>query len=235
MPRLGKRSKSVTETNNNNNNNTVEDEPKVKMSRVVFQLPLLQRPNVVGSALACGQGDMGQLGLGDDETKMERKRPALVEAVSNVVAVCAGGMHNLVLTSEGKVFSFGCNDEGALGRDSSVEGSEFEPQEVELPGKVVKMSAGDSHSACLLEDGRVFAWGSFRDSHGNMGLSLEGNKRLPVDVLPNTTCCDIASGSDHLAMLTCSGLVYTVGCGEQGQLGRVGSRSMNGESKFIAI
>jgi len=30
-----------------------------------------------------------------------------------------------------------------------------------------------------------------------------------------------ATGNDHLVMLTAAGVVYTCGCGEQGQLGRV--------------
>lgn len=36
---------------------------------------------------------------------------------------------------------------------------------VELPAKVIQISAGDSHTAALLEDGRVFAWGTFRVSY----------------------------------------------------------------------
>lgn len=231
MPRIAVRRKASTPIGNNNNEEL--DAPKRKLQRTVYQLPLPERPHVVGRALVCGQGDMGQLGLGDDESKFERKRPALVDSVENVVDVRAGGMHNLLLTQEGTVYSFGCNDEGALGRDSSEDGSEFEPHPVELPGKVLKISTGDSHSASLLEDGRVFAWGSFRDSHGNMGLTLEGNKRLPINVLPGMVCCDIASGADHLVILTCSGKVFTVGCAEQGQLGRVSLRSATGESEYI--
>lgn len=33
---------------------------------------------------------------------------------------------------------------------------------MELQEKVVQVSAGDSHTAALTEDGRVFVWGSFR-------------------------------------------------------------------------
>lgn len=36
------------------------------------------------------------------------------------------------------------------------------PGKVELQEKVVQVSAGDSHTAALTEDGRVFLWGSFR-------------------------------------------------------------------------
>ena len=61
------------------------------------------------------------------------------------------------------MLTFGCNDEGALGRvTEGSEGAESIPGEVELPGKVIQISAGDSHTAALLEDGRVFAWGTFR-------------------------------------------------------------------------
>ena len=36
------------------------------------------------------------------------------------------------------------------------------PGKVELQEKVIQVSAGDSHTAALTEDGRVFLWGSFR-------------------------------------------------------------------------
>ena len=35
------------------------------------------------------------------------------------------------------------------------------------------------------------------------------------------TCCLVIPGNDHLVMLTMAGELYTSGCGEQGQLGRV--------------
>ncbi|KAL6053277.1 hypothetical protein STEG23_009372, partial [Scotinomys teguina] len=121
-----------------------------------------------------------------------------------------------------KVYSFGCNDEGALGRDTSVEGSEMVPGKVELQEKVVQVSAGDSHTAALTEDGRVFLWGSFRDNNGVIGL-LEPMKKsmVPVQVQLDMPVVKVASGNDHLVMLTTDGDLYTLGCGEQGQLGRV--------------
>lgn len=125
---------------------------------VALELPVLSKQS--GNLLACGQGDLGQLGLGEDIT--ERTKPALHKNLKNIVDIRAGGVHSLCLTSDGKIYSFGCNDEGVLGRDSTD--TEFEPLPVELPGKCIKITAGDSHSACLLDDGRVFAWGSFRVS-----------------------------------------------------------------------
>lgn len=207
------------------------DAPAAKVrSSHKFELALPTLPKACGNVLSCGQGEFGQLGLGEDV--MEKSRPALIDGMKDVVDISAGGIHNLCLTRKGEVYSFGCNDEGALGRATADDdGAEFQPRLIALPAPCLKISAGDSHSACLLNDGRVYAWGSFRDSHGNMGLTLEGNKRLPIEVLPGTKSVDIASGGDHLVILTEIGHVYTMGCAEQGQLGRISTRAASGESR----
>lgn len=181
--------------------------------------------------MSCGQNEVGQLGFDDDVP--EKTRPALVVSAdeSKAVDVSAGGMHSLYLTHDGQVWSFGCNDEGALGRDTSEEGSEYERKKVDLPSKCIRITAGDSHSAFLLKDGRVFACGSFRDSHGTMGLNIKGKQQFPVEVVPGETFVDIKSGADHLVMLTNKGKVFTVGCAEQGQLGRVSTRASSGETR----
>uniref|UniRef100_A0A8C7F560 Regulator of chromosome condensation 1 n=1 Tax=Oncorhynchus kisutch TaxID=8019 RepID=A0A8C7F560_ONCKI len=173
-----------------------------------------------GLVLVLGQGDVGQLGLGEDI--MERKRPALVTLPEGVVQVAAGGMHTVCLSDTGNIYTFGCNDEGALGRETTEEGSEMVPGKVALDERVVQVSAGDSHTAALTDDGAVYIWGSFRDNSGVIGL-LEPLKKVtvPVKVPMKGPVMKIASGNDHLVMLTASGDLYTSGCGEQGQLGRV--------------
>ncbi|KAM4044542.1 regulator of chromosome condensation [Anomaloglossus baeobatrachus] len=179
-----------------------------------------------GIVLTLGQGDVGQLGLGEDV--MERKKPALVSLPEPIVQAEAGGMHTVCLGVSGSIYTFGCNDEGALGRDTTEEGSETQPAEVDLAEKVVQVSAGDSHTAALTADGRVFIFGSFRDNNGVIGL-LEPMKKsmVPIQVHINAPVVKIASGNDHLVMLTSDGHLYTSGCGEQGQLGRVPERFTN--------
>jgi len=182
--------------------------------------------NINGVVLTLGQGDTGQLGLGPDI--MERSKPALVKDLSRVKAVCAGGMHTVCLTKEGKVYTFGCNDEGALGRTMEDEEEECcVPALVDLPSKAIQISAGDSHTAALTEDGHVYIWGTFRDSSGSFGLTPDGQiQKLPVKLKlhGDREVVKISSGADHLAMLTLAGELYTIGCAEQGQLGRVAER-----------
>lgn len=177
-----------------------------------------------GLVLVLGQGDVGQLGLGENVT--ERKKPALVTLPEQMVQVVAGGMHTVCLSGTGNVYTFGCNDEGALGRNTSEEdddeGSETIPGKVELGLKVVQVSAGDSHSAALTEDGVVYVWGSFRDNNGVIGL-LEPLKtcKLPTKLPMKEPVLKIASGTNHLVLVTTDGNLYTLGSAEQGQLGRV--------------
>ncbi len=55
------------------------------------------------------------------------------------------------------MYTFGCNDEYALGRDNDEE-----IDKVDLPEKTIQITAGDSHTAALSDTGNVYAWGTFR-------------------------------------------------------------------------
>ncbi len=154
--------------------------PPIKKSKAVTALAETRKLGFLtsgerGVVLTLGTGDTGQLGLGEDV--MERKRPGLVSELEGVVDVAAGGMHSICLTHEGRVYTFGCNDEGALGRPTPEEEECFTPGEVDVPGKVVQITAGDSHSVALTQDGKVFYWGNFRDSSGPFGLTEDGRKQ----------------------------------------------------------
>jgi len=91
------------------------------------------------------------LGLGDDaplEIKKPRK-PAIFDIgnlipARSIVKLTCGGMHTVALASNGTVWTWGCNDEGALGRY----GAENTPLRVHaaLNIPVTDISAGDSHT-----------------------------------------------------------------------------------------
>uniref|UniRef100_A0A672GDI5 RCC1-like domain-containing protein n=1 Tax=Salarias fasciatus TaxID=181472 RepID=A0A672GDI5_SALFA len=183
-------------------------------SKALF--PHMSHGTEAGVVLVLGQGDVGQLGLGEDV--LQRKKPGLVSMPEKIVQVTAGGMHTVCLSESGNVYTFGCNDEGALGR----EGSETVPGKVELDEKVVQVSAGDSHSLALTDSGSVYIWGSYRDNNGVIGLLEPLNSSpKPVKLSLEEPVVKIASGNDHVVLLTQEGNLYTAGSAEQGQLGRV--------------
>ncbi|CAL4061856.1 unnamed protein product, partial [Meganyctiphanes norvegica] len=173
-----------------------------------------------GVVLTVGMGDVGQLGLGPDIE--EKTRPGLVPDLKNIVAVAAGGLHTVCLDKDGKVYTWGNNDEGALGRLTSCEEDNFEWGQVQLEGKVVQISAGDCHTVALTAEGKVFAWGCFRDNNGPLGFVEKCEmQKTPVQLLERIPVIKVACGNNFLALLSYDGFVYTAGCGEVGQLGRL--------------
>lgn len=201
--------------------------PKADDNEVLgFILPVKR----AGHVLTLGTGDVGQLGLGEDI--MERKRPAPIKEVDGIkfAQVTCGGMHSVALTEDGEVYTWGCNDDGALGR-TTADGEEFLPGKVTLPDelKVVQVSAGDSHTASVTSEGEVYAWGAYRDASGQIGLTAAalGKKGEVTKIYPKPgsenidPAIKVVSGNDHTVILTKKGDIYTNGTGEQGQLGRI--------------
>lgn len=59
--------------------------------------------------------------MGDDappEIKKPRRIPLFDTGLAGrrILKIVCGGMHSVALSNQGKVYTWGCNDEGALGR-----------------------------------------------------------------------------------------------------------------------
>src|SRR5438552_542369 len=125
-------------------------------------------------------------------------------------------MHTSALSAENKLWTFGCNDEGALGRPTDPEeANEMSPFSVPFAGplKILGVSCGDSHTAVLTADGKVFLFGTFRDSNGVLGVTERKDKSFePFEIAVDGAAVKVESGCDHLAILTDRGDVFTMGC-----------------------
>jgi hypothetical protein len=156
---------SANQTMNTNNNTTAMLESILTETSHIDSSALVVKPkdNIIppGFALCVGENLSNQLGLGGEIDN--RKKPQIIkELPENIVQVSAGGMHSACLTSDGIVYTFGCNDEFALGRGNSADD---DISKVDLPEKCIEVTAGDSLTAALSETGVVYAWGTFRVSN----------------------------------------------------------------------
>lgn len=136
-----------------------------------------------GSVLSWGYGGTSRR-LGYELPGAESSRQCVVEpklvpefgpsTEHHVVKASAGMNHTLVLTSKGKVLSWGSNSEGQLGATGipvAEQSSAQRPQLIkgELKTKEsIDIAAGAAHSLCVVSTGALFAWGS--NSGGGLGL-----------------------------------------------------------------
>lgn len=148
-----------------------------------------------------GEGSSGELGLGSKKINGKKpidvKRPRLNGNLSastvGVVQIATGGMHAAALTHDNKILTWGVNDQGSLGRDTTWDGGlrdadaedsdsddddddtglnpkESMPTEIhtgDIPEgtRFVQIVASDSATFALTDDGHVWGWGTFRVSN----------------------------------------------------------------------
>ena len=70
-----------------------------------------------GTVWSWGVNDSGQ--LGDGTVNANSLIPVQVVGLSNVVAIAAGGSHSLAIIGDGTVWTWGLNDQGQLGNNTS--------------------------------------------------------------------------------------------------------------------
>ncbi|KAF2501825.1 RCC1/BLIP-II [Lophium mytilinum] len=140
-----------------------------------------------------GEGSNAELGLGTAKNCVDVKRPRLnpflpVDTVG-VVRVATGGMHCLALTHDNKIYSWGVNDQGALGRDTTWDD--------DANMKDIDDNKDDSDSDS--------------DDDDNNGLNPLESTPAPIsaEFFPEgTNFVDIAAGDSISLALTDTGLVY---------------------------
>lgn len=136
-----------------------------------------------------GEGSSGELGLGNTRTAIDVERPRLNHNLSaskvGVVHIAVGGMHSAALTHDGLIYTWGVNDQGALGRDTKWERVANDEMDVDgndtvdlnplecipmpiprehFPADTIftQLACGDGTTFALTDDGEVWGWGTFR-------------------------------------------------------------------------
>ena len=113
-----------------------------------------------GAAYAWGANTCGQTGTGNFDATMRPVR-ILTDVVVDDVAV--GSQHRgLALARDGRLFAFGCNGRGALGRNPSTLDVTATPVEVSTPETFVSVAAAGALSVGLTPGGRAHVGGKPR-------------------------------------------------------------------------
>ncbi|KAI3421030.1 hypothetical protein GPALN_014657 [Globodera pallida] len=136
--------------------------------------------------------------------------------------------HQLVLTVDERVYSWGENDHGQLGHgDRRVRNG---PTLIEaLRGKGVSRVAAGKHFS-LFCAGRGIAMAAGQRQFVGSGAQADADLLRPkiIETLLKEDIVDICCGEEHAVVLTESGGVFVWGVGENGRLG-------TGHTKFVSV
>jgi alpha-tubulin suppressor-like RCC1 family protein len=183
-----------------------------------------------GKVYAWGHNTYGQLGNNstDHSSIPVEVDTSIFLSGKTITAISAGQFFTLALDSDGIVYSWGRNNKGQLGINSTTDW--HFPRLVDasgvLSGKIItKISAGEEHVLVLDSDGKAYSWGE--NSDGRCGDYSTLDRKFPVSVfmynieLEGNHFTDISAGRTHSTALVSNGKVYSWGQNNQGQLGSV--------------
>ncbi|KAG0539071.1 hypothetical protein BDA96_03G291000 [Sorghum bicolor] len=146
-----------------------------------------------------------------------------------VLFVACGSWHSALITSTGRLYTFGDGTFGALGHGNR-ESSAY-PKEVEaLNGfRTIKVACGVWHSAAIVEatvqtgmnmvSKKLYTWGD--GDKNRLGQGDKEARLIPtcVQALLEHNFHQLACGQNMTVALATSGHVYTMGSSDNGQLG----------------
>lgn len=110
-----------------------------------------------GTVWSLGKNDKGQLGNGETQDSMEK--PVKAEGLPKVSKLAAGSGHIAVLTEDERIFTWGANGEGQLGRSPKAK-YDATPRELTTLIKMVDVAAGPSQTVAARKDGSTYVWGT---------------------------------------------------------------------------
>ena len=183
-----------------------------------------------GVALAWGNNDDGQLGIGSLES---RNLPTPVaglagkEALDQVVEISVGGQHGIARLVDGRVVAWGSNVDGQLGdgtRDNRLRpGPVVGVDGIGSLRDVVQVSAAERYNLALRSDGTVVGWGA--NGGGQLGDGTHQGRAVPAVVLesnrqPLRNVREIRAGEAYAVAILTDGSLRTWGANGRGQLGQ---------------
>lgn len=181
------------------------------------------------------QDASGQVGLQADGIK---HKPTVILALESdpIVKIASGNDHTVALTKNGNIFTWGCAEQGQLGRIMGCfanrggrRGLQYilNPKQIRDKKRGLKFKdifCGSYSTFAVAQDGSIYAWGL--NNYGQLGTGDLETLYAPTKVeslmslnLDSDKSVSIASGQHHTIILNSSGKVYAMGRAEYGRLG----------------
>ena len=203
--------------------------------------------NKYGEVYTWGLNSNGQLG---DGSTTNRYTPIRVKAnLSGIIKVACGTNHMIAQKADGTVYTWGLNNLGKLGDNSTVQRNipvQMLANTEEYISDAIDVEVTKNNSYVLKADGSILAVGA--GANGALGNDNGANSSLPVEVLEYTkndqgeditqkltNITKIEGGANTLYAQTKYGHLYAFGLGTSGEIGNnetsnyyAGTKVLNG-------
>ena len=176
-----------------------------------------------GQVYAWGDNTHGQIG---DGTHTGRTLPTGTAAPADALftQATAGRNHTAALDATGRIWTWGDNSDGQLGR-GTVGGDDSTPGLAATGDtRFTQINAGDDHTIALDTTGHIWTWGN--DTYGQLGRGTAGSatgtpaiRPMPEGTPPGLVYTQIQAGGNHSLAIANNGTLYAWGDDTYGQLG----------------
>ncbi|RJP61813.1 MAG: hypothetical protein C4543_02940, partial [Ignavibacteriales bacterium] len=183
-----------------------------------------------GQMFVWGHNESGQ--LGNDSTQdvylpLNITNQFQLNAEEHIIDISTGGGHAAVITSSGRLFTWGSNYNGQLGNGTLT--NHLIPIDITAnfnlsnDEKIVFVDLGRDNSSVITTIGRIFTWGN--NSQGKLGDGTNTNRLYPVEITTNfvinldEAIISLSLGGEHSSVLTSLGIPFIWGYNGYGTLG----------------
>jgi len=204
--------------------NTNESVEKIALGQYHSALITSEKRVIIWGSNAFGE--IGNNQLANQLLPLDLTNVFDLTANDYVIDLALGFLTSYIVTNEGRVFSWGLNDNGQLGNNSN----DLSRIPVEITNRfslnaeetIIRINTYGSHVAALSSSNRLFLWGN--NSYGQLGNDTYDNLFTPGNMSnfvlsEGETIVEVSMGAYHSSVLTSSGRVFTWGSNSSGQLG----------------
>jgi alpha-tubulin suppressor-like RCC1 family protein len=210
------------------------DKMKVRIPFGKFPRNVYIERIVGGRVWGFGNNGNGALGFGNKSPKTFLT-PTLNPNLREIIQISAGKGHSLCLDIHGKAWSFGSAYFFKLGLKfgETIDDTTF-PHIMDVPTKVVQVSAGNNHSLCLDVNGKV--WGFGDNQFGQLGVLRVVFHSIKPSSIPNLNdIIQISAGNNSSFFLDKQGRVWVCGENNFGRLGLGDNQNRNSPTMIPAL
>lgn len=187
-----------------------------------------------GEVMTFGSGDCGQLAHGvDTDDDLMVRFPRIVYSLRDkkVSSIACGGLHNAVCTEDGLVYTWGCSDDGSLGRAGDENEALLVQTLADAGETIISVGCGDGQTFAVGTSGNVWGWGCYKDKEGKTWFdpvpgaqpNIKRKQEQPMQINTfNEDCAavEVCCGGVYNIVRCEDGRLFSWGLGECGELSR---------------